>query len=239
MNYNAFLGLRRRNKGNAAAAVQLEKGPETQAQPQQGRLRSFLQDLICYNPGEIVIRVIYVIGKQRTGKTTLVNSMVKDIQDARKGLVDYRITNDIKDLLSKEWMAIKKKPLLIRFIDDAGRMQNSRRGMEKAQIAKIIDMKEIAHIAEDAGFKEGCITIFYGAQNETLVDFQLRSEAEITMIKWLNLSIKDHRELIQGLKNLGDSDRESVEKWIDGTRKRELWALSKSLVIFPTRRWGW
>ncbi len=241
MNFNAVLSenWRRHKPKKAAQQVVQQAQQQTQASPDKKELRPFLRSLICYNPGEIVIRVIYVIGKQRTGKTTLVNAMAHQIQEAKGELVDYRISNDIKDLLSKEWMSIKDKPLLIRFIDDAGRMQNSRKGMEKQQINKIIDMKEIAHIAEDAGFKEGCITIFYGAQNETLVDFQLRSEAEIVILKWLNLSIKEHRELIQGLKNFTDQDREDVEKWITGICLRELWALSRALVIFPTRKWGW
>ncbi len=247
MNFDAFCGRQRKTRATAKSrAIQQQQNKDKgqqqapgQPEKQGGEVKSpFLRSLICFNKGEIAIRVIYVIGKQRTGKTTMVNAMVKDLQDGLGDQVDYRITNDIKDLLSREWMSIKK-PYLIRFVDDAGRMQFSRDGMDRAQKSKIIDMKEIAHIAEESGFKEGCITIFYGAQNETLVDYQLRSEAEVIMIKWLNLSIKEHRELIQGLKNFDDADREKVENWIEGIRLREIWALSLALVILPTRKWGW
>jgi hypothetical protein len=205
-------------------------------QPAQAReLRPFLAKLIKYLPDEIMVRMVYVIGKQRMGKTKMVKSMVADIQQFHKDKVFFMITNDINDIFSN---VDKTKPINIFLIDDAGRMQCSRKGMKTEQVEKIIDMKEVAHIAEDErGFKKGVILIFYTVQTNTIVDFQLRSEAEYTMIKFLNLGIKENRELIQGYKT--EITTREIEQWIDALCNREKDALSQALLLKPTRKMTW
>lgn len=228
---------RRRYKEEIKKGVDLKSTEEPQLSP-------FIASLFHWLKGEISVRIIYVVGRQRSGKTTMVKTIVSELQRVYKDKVFFMITNDSADIYKNFQPS---KPYNIFFVDDAGSLQCSYEQRGKEAIAKFKQQKIIAHLAEDAGIKEGCITIFYGAQNDTLIGFQLRSDAEISMIKSLNLNKKEDRELLAGLKGLDDFWREFIDSWIMKSRalekiqigEEEIDARSLSLVIFPNRKWAW
>lgn len=222
---------RRRTRGRNWAQ-KLEVKEELKEEP----LGPFLSSLFSYKPGRIAIRIIYVVGKQRSGKSTMVDSIVTKAERAYPGGIYYLKTNDANDIYENFNPA---RPRNIFLVDDAGDMQFSHEQFNKASAEKILRQKRIAHLAEEAGIKEGCITVFYCAQNDTLVTYQLRRDASIYMIKCLNLTIDADRDLIKGLKNLDDYYRDVIDKWIMAVDAGEDWALSKALVILLNRRWGW
>lgn len=193
-------------------------------------LSPFLQDLVRFNKGEVMVRTVYVVGKPRSGKTTMVKTMAAKIKQAYPGKVFFVITNDYNDILENLSPSHK---INIFFVDDAIRLQFSRNAQSTRNKQVVVDAAELAHLAEKRGFKEGLILVFIGSQSLTGVDFQLRSQAEIIMIKWVNLLLdKPYLELL-------GVDCEEISEWIKAARKREAWALSKALVVLPEGEIGW
>lgn len=223
---------------------EIKKGVDANSKESEPQLSPFIASLFHWLKGEISVRIIYVVGRQRSGKTTMVKAIVSELQRTHKDKVFFMITNDSSDIYKN---FRPSKPYNVFFVDDAGSLQCSYEQRGKEAIEKFKQQKIIAHLAEAAGFKEGCITIFYGAQNDTLIGFQLRSDAEISMIKSLNLNKKEDRELLAGLKGLDDFWREFIDQWIMKSRalekiqigEEEIDARSLSLVIFPNRKWAW
>jgi Holliday junction resolvase len=193
-------------------------------------LSPFLQDLMRRNKGEIMVRTVYVVGKPRTGKTTMVKTMAAKIKEAYGDKVFFCVTNDYRDVITQ---LRPDKSINIFFVDDAIRLQFSRNAQTKKNKQDAIDAAELAHIAEKKGMKEGLILVFIGSQTLTGVDYQLRAQCEIIMIKWVNLLLdKPYLELL-------DIDPDELAEWIKAVRRREPWALSRSLVVLPEGETGW
>ncbi len=193
-------------------------------------LSPFLQDLMRWNKGEVMVRTIYVVGKPRSGKTTMVKTIAAKIRQVWGGKAFFCVTNDYRDVITQ---IRPDKPVNVFFVDDAIRLQFSRNAQSKKNKQDAVDAAELAHIAEKKGMREGLILVFIGSQTLTGVDFQLRVQCEIIMIKWVNLLLdKPYLELL-------GVDEEELADWIKAVRRREPWALSRALVVLPEGEIGW
>lgn len=193
-------------------------------------LSPFLQDLVRFNKGEVMVRTVYVVGKPRSGKTTMVKTIAAKIKRAFGDRVFFCLTNDYREVVKN---IRPDKPINVFFVDDAMRLQFSRNAQTKKNKEDAVNAAELAHIAEKRGMKEGLILVFIGSQTLTGVDYQLRAQAEVIMIKSLNLALdKPYLEL------LGEDPAE-LEDWLAAVRRREPWALSRARVILLEGTAGW
>lgn len=193
-------------------------------------LSPFLQDLVKWNKGEVMVRTVYVVGKPRTGKTTMVKTIAAKIKGVYGDRVFFCVTNDYRDVIQQ---LRPDKPINVFFVDDAIRLQFSRNAQSKKNKQDAMDAAELAHIAEKKGMKEGLLLIFIGSQTLTGVDFQLRAQCEIIAIKWVNLLLdKPYLELL-------GVDEDELAGWIKAVRRREPWALSRALIVLPEGEIGW
>ncbi|MEM4531574.1 MAG: hypothetical protein QXY39_06885 [Thermofilaceae archaeon] len=187
----------------------------------------FSRLLLTRRPGEIMVRVVYVVGRPRSGKTTCVHAIVAEIQKTHD--VWYAVTRRaarIPELLQPE------KTVNIFLIDDAMRFQFSRESMKKDVREAALDVVELAHIAEARGMKEGLIIIFIIAHTVTGVDLILRAQAEYILLK--SFSVEDR----EWLERVGVDIYELTE-WSAAVRRRDPRALSTALLITAEGAWGW